>query len=48
VDLNGEKLDCFIIKFFCFKFFINQCCLATGFIKLVLRLNFLFILVPMK
>ncbi len=31
-----------------FKFSINQCCLATGFIKLVLRLDFLFIMVPMK
>jgi len=48
VDLNGEKFDCFIIKFFSLKFSINQCCLATGFIKLMLRLDFLFIMVPMK
>jgi len=40
--------DCFIIKFFSFKFFINQCCLAIDFIKLLLRLDFLFIMVLVK
>jgi hypothetical protein len=48
VDLNVEKLDCFIIKFFSFKFSINQCCFATGFVKPVLRLDFLFIMVIVK
>jgi hypothetical protein len=38
----------FHYQVFCFKFSMNQCCLAIGFIKLVLRLDFLFILVSMK
>ncbi len=42
MDLNVEKLDCFIIKFFSLKFSINQCCLCNWFYKACVEVRFPF------
>jgi hypothetical protein len=43
--LNGEELDCLVIELVVFKCVVNQHCLTTSFLKLVLRPYFPLVMV---
>jgi hypothetical protein len=48
VDLNGEEADCLVIEFSSSKYFMNQHCLVTSDVKLVLRPDFPKVLAHVK
>jgi hypothetical protein len=48
VDLNDEEPKCLVIKFASSRCVVNQCCLTTRILKLVLRRNFPLVMVHVK
>jgi len=46
--LNGEEPNCLVIEFVGFKCVVNQRCLTTGFLKLVLRPYFPLVMAHVK